>query len=105
MQEKTEQRIKEMMMRRDGSCAGTKAEERKVFVYGHGLQAVGDGKRKDSGFYGRGKCPLSGERCRFSGSLGRRESGVCFFGECLTMDISLGTVIRALALPVFLFLI
>ena len=48
---------------------------------------------------------MSGGRCRFSGSLGRREAGVCFFGECLTMDISFGTVIRALALPVFLFLI
>lgn len=94
-----------MMMRRDGSCAGTKAEERKVFVYGHGLQPVGDGKRNDRVFYARARCPLSGGSCRFSGSLGRRESGVCFFGECLTMEISFGTVIRALALPVFLFLI
>lgn len=39
-----------MMMRRDGSCAGTKAEERKVFVYGHGLQAVGDGKGRTADF-------------------------------------------------------
>lgn len=98
-------RIKEMRTGREGVRTVSEAGERKVFVYGHGLQPVGDGKRKDSGFYGRARCPMSGGRCRFSGSLGRRESGVCFFGECLTMDISFGTVIRALALPVFLFLI
>ena len=104
VRKKDMKRIKEMMRIRDRGLAGTVAGERKVFVYGHGLQPVGDGKRKDSGFYGRARCPMSGGRCRFSGSLGRRESGVCFFGECLTMDISFGTVIRALALPVFLFL-
>lgn len=98
-------RIKEMRTGREGVRTVSEAGERKVFVYGHGLQPVGDGKRNDRVFYARARCPLSGGSCRFSGSLGRRESGVCFFGECLTMEISFGTVIRVLALPVFLFLI